>query len=99
MAFLLFRVSKSFSFPFYSAVNNLLLNVPEYYLQISLVCSTFCSQAIYKSIKIGSIFRLSSPLHVPLQCSLYGRNTISVLQQQPLRDFTKDFLSTRINSA
>lgn len=98
MAFLLFHVSP-FSFPFYSAVNNLLLNMPEYYLQISLPCSTFRSQAIYRSIKIGTIYRLSSPQHVPLQSSLYGRNTISVLQQQPLRDFTMDFLSTRINFA
>lgn len=52
--------------------------MPGYYLQISLVCSTFHSQATYKSIKIGSIYRLSSPQHVPLQCSLYGRNTIAV---------------------
>lgn len=99
MAFLLFHVSMSFSFPFYSAVNYLLLNVPEYYLQISLVRSTFCSQVIYESIKIGSIYRLSSPRHVPLQCNLYGRNTISVLQQQLLRDFTMNFLRTRIKSA
>lgn len=60
MAFLLYHVSP-FSFPFYSAVNNLLLSAPEYYLQISLVCSTLHSQAIYKSIKSGSIHRLSSP--------------------------------------